>query len=281
MDGRGSMGDELAGKVVIVTGGGQGIGRAIALRFARAGACVTLTQRGTAAGEVTVREIEAAGGRALFVRADVSQRADVERVVAATLERFGGLHVLVNNAAKTGDNGHVLEMPQEEWDRTLAVNLTGAFICAQLAAREMVRAGAGSIINISSSNGQVPQAECGAYAVAKGGLEMLTRVLAVDLAPFGIRANTVAPGPIQSREPDEAAPRPSDAPLLGRNGLPGEVAEVALFLASDASSYLTGERIGVDGGMLINSYNVYGADPIRRRLLSRALGSVAEGERHG
>ena len=255
---------ELAGKVAIITGGGQGIGRAIAKRFAREGACVAIAQRDAAVGAATAQEIEAAGGKVLFVLTDVAQRAQVEQLVAETVARFGAVHVLVNNAAKTGGNGHLLDMPQEEWERTLAANLTGAFICAQLAAREMVRAGGGSIINVSSTNGQIPQPECAAYAVAKGGLEMLTRALAIDLAAYNIRANTIAPGPVQSRDPDDTPPRANDCTLVGRNGLPDEVAALAVFLASDASSYITGERIGVDGGLLINAYQLYGTPKPRR-----------------
>jgi NAD(P)-dependent dehydrogenase (short-subunit alcohol dehydrogenase family) len=255
---------ELSGKVAIITGGGQGIGRAIARAYAREGASVVLAQRDAVVGEATARAIEAAGGRALFVQSDISQRAQVERLVAETVASYGGVHILVNNAAKLGSNGHVLEMTQDEWERTLAANLTGAFLCAQLAAREMVRAGGGSIINMSSTNGAIPQPECGAYAVAKGGLEMLTRVLAIELAPYGIRANTIAPGPVQSRDPDGAPPRANDCTLLGRNGTPDEVAAVAVFLASDASRYVTGERIGVDGGLLINAYRLYGAEEARR-----------------
>lgn len=250
---------EIGGKVAIVTGGGRGIGRAIARRFARAGAYVVLAQRDATQGEAMQREIEQTGGRALFVRCDVSARADVECVVAAAVKHYGGVHILVNNAAKTGGNGHVLDMTQEEWDRTIATNLTGAFICAQLAAREMARHRSGSIINISSTNGQVPQPECAAYAVAKGGIELLTRALAIDLGPYGIRVNTLAPGPVQSRDPDGTPSRPNTYTLVGRTAVPDEIAEVALFLASDASAYLTGERIGADGGLLINAYSLYGA----------------------
>jgi NAD(P)-dependent dehydrogenase (short-subunit alcohol dehydrogenase family) len=198
------------------------------------------------------------------VQTDVSVRAQVERLVQETVTRFSGVHILVNNAAKLGGNGHLLEMTQDEWDRTLAANLTGAFICAQLAAREMVRAGGGSIINVSSTNGLLPQPECGAYAASKGGLEMFTRVLAIDLAPYHIRANTIAPGPVQSRDPDDTPPRPNECNLAGRNGLPDEVAALACFLASDASSFINGERIAIDGGLVINAYRLYGVPMVRR-----------------
>jgi NAD(P)-dependent dehydrogenase (short-subunit alcohol dehydrogenase family) len=122
----------------------------------------------------------------------------------------------------------------------------------------MAANGGGSIINVSSTNGQIPQPRCCAYAAAKGGMEILTRSMAVDLAPYGIRVNTIAPGPIQSRSPDEEPPHANEMTLLGRSGLPREVAGLALFLASDEASFITGERIGVDGGGLINAYRIYG-----------------------
>jgi NAD(P)-dependent dehydrogenase (short-subunit alcohol dehydrogenase family) len=129
-----------------------------------------------------------------------------------------------------------------------------------VAARVMATARQGSIINISSVNGLVPQPHCVAYAAAKAAVESITRSMAIDLAPYNIRVNTIAPGPIQSHLPDEAPPRPTDLVLLGRTGLPAEIAAAALFLASDESSYITGERIGVDGGKLVNGYRIYGVE---------------------
>lgn len=248
----------LKGKVAIVTGGGRGIGRAIARRFAQEGARVAIAQRDTASGEATCAEIVGAGGEALFVRADVSRRADVEEMVAATVQAYGTIDILVNNAARTGENGPFLEVSPELWEEVIAINLSGVFHCSQVAGRVMARAGGGSIINVSSTNGRIPQPHCCAYGAAKGGVETLTRSMAVDLAPYGIRVNAIAPGPIQSRAPDDEPPRASETTLLGRSGLPAEVAAVAAFLASEESSFITGERIAVDGGVLINAYRIYG-----------------------
>ncbi len=248
----------LHDKVAIVTGGGRGIGRAIARRFAAEGARVVIAQRDVQSGEATCAEIAAAGGEARFVPTDVTHRADVEAMVAETLRAYGTADVLVNNAARTGENGPFLEVSPELWEEVIATNLTGVFLCAQAAGRVMARAGGGSIINISSTNGLVAQPRCCAYGAAKGGVEILTRSMAVDLAPYGIRVNVIAPGPIQSRAPDDVPPHPTEATLLGRAGLPAEVAAVAAFLASEESSFITGERIAVDGGLLVNAYRLYG-----------------------
>lgn len=246
-------------KVAIITGGGRGIGRGIARRFAQEGASLVLAQRDPESGERTCHEIQAAGGRVIFVQTDVSGREAVEQLVEKTLRQFGALDILVNNAAITGENGPFLEVSQETWDRVLRVNLTGVFMCSQAAARVMARAAGGTIINISSTNGLVPQPRCCAYGAAKGGVEILTRSMAIDLAAYNIRVNVIAPGPIQSRLPDDEPPRQTESTLLGRTGLPSEVAAVAVFLASDESSFVTGERIAVDGGVLINAHRIYQA----------------------
>jgi NAD(P)-dependent dehydrogenase (short-subunit alcohol dehydrogenase family) len=258
---RGMM--RLARKVAIITGGGRGIGRAIAKRFAQEGAGVVVAQRDPASGQATVDEIVAdvgsdAGERALFQPTDVGRREDVEALVSATMARFGRIDILVNNAAILGENGPLLELEEETWERVIRVNLTGVFLCSQLAGRVMADAGSGCIIHISSTNGHIPQPRCAAYAAAKGGVELLTRSMAIDLAAYGIRVNAIAPGPVQSRDPDDTPPRPTELTLLGRAALPSEVATVAAFLASDEASFINGECIVVDGGTLVNGYRLYG-----------------------
>jgi NAD(P)-dependent dehydrogenase (short-subunit alcohol dehydrogenase family) len=227
-------------------------------RFAAEGAKVVIAQRDLPSGKAAQREVETAGGTALFVPTDVARRSDLERLVEQAVSRFARIDVLVNNAAILGGSGPFLEVTQEAWDSMIATNLTAVFVCSQLAARVMARAGGGTIISISSSNAHVPQPTCAPYAAAKGGLEVLSRGMAVDLAPYHIRVNVIAPGPIQSRAPDDAPPRPIRATLMGRCGLPGEVASAALFLASDQSSYITGQTLCVDGGLLVDAYNLYG-----------------------
>ncbi len=248
----------LANKVAIITGGGRGIGRAIAKQFAQEGARVVIAQRDPVSSQATASEINSADGHALFESIDVGKREDVEALIAATVAGFGRLDILVNNAAILGENGPLLELDQETWERVIRVNLTGVFLCSQLAGRAMAAAGSGCIINISSTNGHIPQPRCAAYAAAKGGLELLTRSMAVDLAAYGIRVNTIAPGPVQSRDPDDVPPRPTELTLLGRAALPSEVATVAAFLASDEASFINGECIVVDGGTLVNGYRLYG-----------------------
>ena len=248
----------LQDRAAIVTGGGRGIGRAISRRFAAEGARVIVAQRDRESAEKTCRDIQDAGGEARFVATDVARRSAVEAMVERSVEAYGAIHILVNNAALTGENGDFLTLPQETWERVLTTNLTSVFMCSQAVARIMAAAGGGSILNVSSVNGILPQPRCSAYAAAKGGMETLTRSMAVDLAHRNIRVNTIAPGPIQSHAPEDGPPHDAPMALLGRAGLPREVADLAVFLVSDQASYITGERIGVDGGTLINAYRVYG-----------------------
>jgi NAD(P)-dependent dehydrogenase (short-subunit alcohol dehydrogenase family) len=248
---------KLEAQVAIVTGGGRGIGRAIAKTFAAEGATVIIAELDADHGKATAREIEAAGGQARFIAAQVADRTSVEAMVQATVAEFGRIDILVNNAAILGENGHVLEVSQAVWDRVIGVNQTGVFICSQVVGRVMAAARRGNIINIGSVNSFVPQPRCVAYGAAKAAILGMTVLLAEDLAPYGIRANCIAPGPIQSNLPDDAPPKPSESTLLGRAGLPSEIATVALFLASDESSYVNGQCIKVDGGMLNNGYRIY------------------------
>jgi 3-oxoacyl-[acyl-carrier protein] reductase len=247
----------LDGKVAVITGGGRGIGRAIGKLLASHGCRVVIAQRDAESGERTRQEIEAAGGTAVFVQTDVSRRESIENMVRETVQTFGRIDILVNNAAKLGANGHFLALEQQEWDLVLATNLTGVFVCSQAVARVMAQNGGGAIINVTSSNAFIPQPGCAAYGAAKGGVEILTRSMATDLAPYHIRVNAIAPGPIQSRSPDDEPPRESDSTLLGRIGLPKEVAEATLFLVSDAASFITGQSLPIDGGLLVNAYRLY------------------------
>jgi len=247
----------LTEKVAIITGAGRGLGRAIAGRFAKEGASVVIAEQDEESGRRAQAELQSAGASAIFVRTDVSSRPDVEILVDETARHFGRIDILVNNAALLGENGHFLEISQSVWDHVVGVNQTAVFICSQLVGRVMAKAGRGNIINISSINGAVPLPRCAAYVATKCAVESLTRAAANELAPYNIRVNTIAPGPIENRPPHLERPRSTEDTLLARNGLPHEIAAAAVFLASDESSFITGQRIAVDGGMLVNGYRIY------------------------
>ncbi|MFZ1879366.1 MAG: glucose 1-dehydrogenase [Gaiellaceae bacterium] len=250
-----SQSSELEGKVAIVTGAGSGIGFAIAELFAANGAAVTINFLGHGDDATKLAEtIEANGGKAAAIEADVSKREAVESLVATTIEKFGRLDVLVNNAGIEKAQP-LLEVDEASWERTLAVDLKGPFLCLQAAARRMQKTG-GSIVNISSIHEDFPFPGFTPYAVAKGGLRMLMRNASLELAPYGIRVNNVAPGAIAT--PINAATLADPVKLkrlqelvpLQRMGNAEEVAQVALFLASDRASYVTGSTYYVDGGIV-------------------------------
>lgn len=243
---------KLIDKVAIVTGGGRGIGRDIALRFAREGARVVIADLDENNGRGVVAEIEAGGGLALAIKVDITNPLQIEALMGETTGRFGRLDVLVNNAG-VGLARPFLTTTLAEFERVLRVNLVGTFLCGQAAARVMVQQKSGTIVNIASISGQRGATARSAYGAAKAGVIQLTKVMALELARHGIRVNAIAPGPVdtaQSRQNHTAATRQAyhERILLKRYGTGAENAAAVLFLACDESSFITGEILNVDGG---------------------------------
>lgn len=250
----------LDGKVAIVTGSDEGIGRGIAFHLAREGAriAVNYAQKAERAA-VVVRDIEQSGSQAFAVQADVSKPADVDRLFEETLAHFGRLDILVNNAG-IESKAPFWEVPLDEYNRIVGVDLTGAWLCSQHAAQQMIKQGdGGRIINISSVHEDLPMPTNAAYCVAKGGLRMFMRTIAVELAPYNITVNNIAPGAIDTpldkpvkEDPKKYQKLMAEIPLR-RMGQPEEVAELALYLASPAAAYVTGSTYVIDGGMMRHS----------------------------
>ena len=247
----------LENKVAVVTGSSSGIGEAIALAFAANGAAVVINySRHEDAAQKVLDKVEGAGGKGLVVGADVSDPKEVEAMVQQATHAFGRLDIMVNNAGMERKMPF-LETPFEVWQETIAVNLTGAWLGCQAAAKQMVAQGdTGRIINVSSVHEDLAMPTNAPYCATKGGVRMLMRTLAVELAPHNITVNNIAPGAIETpmdapleENPDEMKTLLSEIPL-GRMGKPEEVANLALFLASDDSSYVTGSTLFVDGGMI-------------------------------
>jgi len=239
-------------KVAIITGSGRGIGQQMAASFAAEGARVVVADIQSEAAGRTAAEIAAAGGVAHACHVDIAEPASVQALIQDTLAHFGRLDILVNNAG-IGSNEPFLTMTLEEWNRNLQVNLTGAFLCGQAAARVMVEQHYGKIVNVASISGQRGGQGRAAYGAAKAGVILLTRVMAVELAPYGINVNAISPGPVdtdQSRGTHTPATRRAYYERLpvGRYGERSEVAAAAQFLASDEASFVHGHTLNVDGG---------------------------------
>lgn len=245
----------LDDRAAFVVGAGNGIGRAIAETFAAAGAAVACLDFEEAAARATAEAIAKAGGKAFAQRCDVTVETKVNEVVAAAIAALGPPRVLVNGAAAHEPTGTVVEITPEWWNHALAVNFTGAYLMSRAVIPHMARAGGGSIIHIASQLGRVGVAGRGIYCATKGALIQLAKVMAVDHAAEGIRVNTLSPGAVETRRlvfrsGSMEAARARSVPLhpIGRLGQPDEIAKAALYLASDASSFMTGADLVVDGG---------------------------------
>jgi NAD(P)-dependent dehydrogenase (short-subunit alcohol dehydrogenase family) len=249
----------LADKVAVITGAGSGIGEAMAILFAREGAAVVIADFDAAAAQQTAGQITAAGGRALVVQVDVAAAAEVERMIGRTMEEFGRVDILCNNAG-IGVAAVCHETSESDWDRTMAVDLKGVFLGCKYAIPHMLAQGGGVICNTSSAAGQVGVLNRAAYCAAKAGVLGLTRSIAIDYAGRGIRCNALVPATVESpwidkilaQQPDPAAERErmKARQPVGRMGRPEEIAAAALYLCSDEAAFVTGTGLVIDGGFL-------------------------------
>lgn len=251
------MADRLAGKVALITGAGGGQGRAAAILFANEGAKVVVTDVKVEGGEETVQAIKAAGGQATFVATDVSQAAQVEAAVRTAVDTYGGLHIMYNNAAVLHrKDAQVTNLDEEIWQLVIDVNLKGTYLGCKYAVPEIIKAGGGSVINVSSLAGLIGIGNVHAYTASKGGVISLTRAIAMGYAAQKVRCNVICPGGVDTPMMAHVFhnPNPRFRELsekghpIGRLGTPEDIASMALYLASDESSWVTGSVFTIDGG---------------------------------
>ncbi len=249
------MAGRVDGKIALVTGGGSGIGRATALVFAREGAKVVVTDVVVEGGEETVRLIKAAGGEALFVKADMAKAAEVEVMVNKAVATYGRLDCAHNNAGIEGAMGTTTDYTEQDWDRVIRINLTGVWLCMKYEISQMLKQGGGAIVNTASGAGLVGVPRMPAYVASKHGVVGLTKTAALEYAKSGIRVNAVCPGVIQTPMVERVTGRRPGmvermvaAEPIGRMGRPEEIAEAVVWLCSDAASFVTGLPMAVDGG---------------------------------
>jgi NAD(P)-dependent dehydrogenase (short-subunit alcohol dehydrogenase family) len=244
----------LSGKVAVITGAGTGIGAGIAEAFAAVGASVVVGYFGNSAGaDQVVARIESSGGKAFALQCDVREYDQIQALFDRTIEAYGRVDAMINNSGIT-DPHPLLELTPEQWDRTLDINLRGAFFCTQRAAKEMIKQGTGgSVVNLSSVHGYSATPLHAHYEASKGGINMLTKSCAIELAPYGIRVNAIAPGIIEVERYHSFPNYDRDAwgskAPIGRVGMPEDIAPLAVFLCSEGAAYLTSQTIWVDGGL--------------------------------
>ncbi len=251
------MAGQFAGKVALVTGGSSGIGRASSLAFAREGAQVIVSDVVADAGQETVELITNAGGTASFVAANVSQASEVEALIATCVETYGRLDCAHNNAGIEGPGAPTVDYDEDSWDRVIAINLTGVWLCMKYQIPEMLKHGGGAIVNTSSAAGLLGFRGGSAYVASKHGVVGLTKTAALEYAKAGVRVNAVCPGAIDTpmmgritgHKPHRAERMASSEPV-GRMGSPEEIAEAVVWLCSDAASFVTGHAMSVDGGLV-------------------------------
>jgi NAD(P)-dependent dehydrogenase (short-subunit alcohol dehydrogenase family) len=248
---------DLEGKVALVAGGTSGIGRETSILFAKAGAKVVVAGRREAEGQETVELVRAAGGDSLFVKADVSKASEVEALIKNTAEKFGRLDVAFNNAGTEGVWAPIIRQSEEDWDRTIAINLKGVWLCLKYEIRQMLKQdGGGAIVNMASILGLIGSAGVAAYSASKHGVIGLTKTAALENAKSGIRINAVCPGFIETAMADRTLCTPGVRKYvvgchpIGRLGTPMEIAEAVVWMCSDRASFMTGQSLVLDGGFL-------------------------------